>query len=318
MYVNAYIDETRPAVRRRRRARRRRIRAVRNAANFLMLTFLVIGVLHYIFQRADGAVVHFEKDSNQEGTTGLFNADTVAPEISGVEDRILYEGGEIAYRSGVTVKDNMDDAPELTVDSSAVDLSKAGTYQVIYTAKDSAGNVITQTANVTVLEKQEGYADLATIYAAVDAKLSEILLDGMTTYEQVESIYNWARQSLTYGGHSNRSDWYQAAYEMLSQGTGDCYGYFAVTKLMFQRLEIPNIDVTKVKNSEDDSEHFWSLVSVDGGENYYHFDSTPRYGDGDNFLLVTDAFLDAYSEAHDNCHNRDKSLYPATPEEALQ
>ncbi len=40
----------------------------------------------------------------------------------------------------------------------------------------------------------------------------------------------------------------------------------------------------------------------------------PRKGEGDDFCLVTDAFLDAYSASHNNCHNRDKTLYPATPE----
>ncbi len=104
---------------------------------------------------------------------------------------------------------------------------------------------------------------------------------------------------------------------MLTTLRGDCYGYFAVAKLMFDRLKIPNIDVVKVKNYEEDSAHFWSLVSIDGGESYYHFDATPRIGDGDDFCLVTDAFLDAYSQAHKNSHNRDTSLYPATPQEPL-
>jgi hypothetical protein len=51
----------------------------------------------------------------------------------------------------------------------------------------------------------------------------------------------------------------------------------------------------------------------DGGKTYYHFDATPRKGSGDDFCLVTDAFLDAYSNSHGKCHNRNKSLYPATP-----
>ena len=100
---------------------------------------------------------------------------------------------------------------------------------------------------------------------------------------------------------------------MLTEGKGDCYGFWAVTKLLFERLEIPNIDVQKVKNSADDTDHFWSLLSLDGGDTWYHFDSTPRYGDGDDFCLVTDAFIDAYSDSHEGSHNRDKSLYPETP-----
>lgn len=153
------------------------------------------------------------------------------------------------------------------------------------------------------------------IDAAMDAVLETLVWDGATDEEIVRTIYAWVRSRISYGGHSDRTDYRQAAYTTLQECRGDCYGYFALTKLLFERLGIPNIDVQKVKNSEDDSEHFWSLVSVDGGETYYHFDATPRIGEGDDFCLVTDTFLDAYSDTHDGSHNRDKTLYPATPEE---
>ena len=193
-----------------------------------------------------------------------------------------------------------------------MDLSKPGTYTVTYTASDDSGNLTTACANITVLRKEEGYADLETIYTLADELLA-IILEGTTdTRQQVEAIYNWARTDIRYAGHSDRSDWRQTAYNVIRSGEGDCFGYFAATKLMFERLGIPNIDVQKVRNYEEDSDHFWSLVSVDG-EHYYHFDATPRYGDGDDFCLVTDAFLDAYSEQHKGSHNRDKSLYPQTP-----
>ena len=106
----------------------------------------------------------------------------------------------------------------------------------------------------------------------------------------------------------------QGAYVMMTDGQGDCFNYYAVTKLLLERCGIPNIDVRKVRNNETDSDHYWSLVSIDGGSTYYHLDTTPRVGDGDDFCLVTDAFLDAYSDTHGKCHNRDKALYPKTPE----
>ena len=43
---------------------------------------------------------------------------------------------------------------------------------------------------------------------------------------------------------------------------------FDIQKLMLQRLNIPTIDVKKVKNFEKDSNHYWLLVSIDGGETY--------------------------------------------------
>lgn len=239
--------------------------------------------------------------------------DREAPIIMGIHDFTLYQGDSISYLTGITAMDNEDDHPSITVDSAAVNLSQPGEYRVIYTATDRSGNASNAYAVVTVLKKEEGFADLDTIYASADEKLAQIIRENATVKEQVHDIYAWARCNLSYGGHSDRTDWRQTAYEMLTEGKGDCYGYFAVTKLLFERLEIPNIDVRKVKNSPDDSDHFWSLVSTDGGETWYHFDATPRYGAGDDFCLVTDAFLDAYSDSHKGSHNRDKSLYPATP-----
>ena len=239
--------------------------------------------------------------------------DREAPVLSGIHDFTIYQGDTISYMGGITATDDTDANPSITVDNSAVDLSRPGEYTVIYTATDASGNTSQEKATVTVMEKQEGFVDLDTIYAAADAKLEEIIRDNATMKQQVHDIYAWARLNLSYGGHSDRTDWRQTAYVMLTEGKGDCYGFWAVTKLLFERLEIPNIDVQKVKNSADDTDHFWSLLSLDGGDTWYHFDSTPRYGDGDDFCLVTDAFIDAYSDSHEGSHNRDKSLYPETP-----
>lgn len=238
--------------------------------------------------------------------------DEEAPSIGGVQNITLYQGGTVAYRDGVTVTDNRDDAPELTIDSSAVDLSIPGIYEVIYTAADAAGNISEARSTVTVLEKKDSYVDMEIIYRKADDILSTFINDSMTDREKATAVYRWVRGNCSYCNHSEKDDWRQAAYLMMKNRTGDCFNYFSVCKLMLERLEIANIDVVKVKNYDSDSMHYWSLVSVDGGETYYHFDATPRIGGGD-FCLVTDTFLDNYSVSHYNCFNRDKSLYPATP-----
>lgn len=240
--------------------------------------------------------------------------DNTPPEIKGVKDLRAYVGGTINYRKNVKVTDDHDSNPTFTVDSSKVDISKEGTYTVKYIATDAAGNTAEKTAKVVVSRKVESKEDkkLAAIDLA-DKVLDNIIKPGMSTKEQVKAIYNWARGNIGYSGHSDKSDYQVEAYNGLKNRSGDCFTYYAVTKLMFDRLDIPNIDVKKVKNYPSDSNHYWSLVSVDGGKTYYHFDATPRKGDGDNFCLVTDAFLDAYSNSHGKCHNRNKSLYPATP-----
>lgn len=240
--------------------------------------------------------------------------DTQAPVITGAKNITVYLGGTVAYRADITVTDDLDAAPTLDVDNSGVDLNKVGKYTATYIAKDASGNETKKQITVDVREKTVNAVDLDTVNQLADQLISQIIKPDMTQKQQVRAIYNWARSHCSYDNHSDKSDYLQGAYQMLTKKAGDCFNYYAVTKLLFDRLGIPNLDVRKVKNNPSDSDHYWSLVSVDDGKTWYHFDSTPRVGDGDNFCLVTDAFLDAYSDSHGKCHNRDKSLYPATPE----
>ena len=240
--------------------------------------------------------------------------DNVAPSILGVHNISLYLGSAASYRKGVEVRDDKDPAPKLDVDSSQVDLSNPGTYPLIYTARDMTGNTTRMEVTVTVAEKPNSYVEAEVIEAKADELLKKIVTEDMTAKAKVKAIYSYVRAHYTYSGHSDKTDWMQGAYVMMTQGQGDCFNYFAVTKLLLERCGIPNIDVRKVRNYDTDSDHYWSLVSIDNGSTYYHLDTTPRVGDGDDFCLVTDAFLDAYSDTHSKCHNRDKSLYPRTPE----
>ena len=240
--------------------------------------------------------------------------DYTAPTIQGVHDISMYLGSAVSYRSGVVVTDDKDPSPKLDIDSSQVDLSNPGTYPLIYTARDMTGNETRVEVTVTVAEKPATFVEEEVINTKADELLKKIVTEDMTAEAKVKAIYAYVRSHYTYSGHSDKTDWLQGAYVMMESGQGDCFNYYAITKLLLERSGIPNIDVRKVRNFPEDSDHYWSLVSVDGGQTYYHLDTTPRVGDGDDFCLVTDAFLDAYSAANKNCHNRDKSLYPATPE----
>lgn len=239
--------------------------------------------------------------------------DTQAPVIEGVRYLETYVEDAIAYRSGITVTDDQDAAPKLDVDSSAVDLSTPGLYTITYTATDHAGNTTSETATVKVYPKKENHVDPEVIYEAIDKLLAKFIRDDMTTRQKVEAVYCWVQMHTQYSAHSEKDDWLQAGYNFLMTRRGDCYSYFALNKLMLQRLGIPTIDVEKVKNHEGDSRHYWLLVSIDGGETYYHMDNVWSMA----LCLVTDEHLDKFSAEHDNCFNRDKSLYPATPEEKL-
>ena len=253
-------------------------------------------------------------NTTTSATTVTVTDDNTPPTILGVHNISLYLGSTASYRSGVEVRDDKDSSPKLEVDSSKVDLSTPGTYPLVYTARDMTGNETRMEVTVTVAEKPATYVEPDTINAKADDLLKKIVTDGMTDEAKVRAIYSYVRSHYTYSGHSDKTDWMQGAYVMMTDGQGDCFNYYAITKLLLDRCGIPNIDVRKVRNYPEDSDHYWSLVSVDGGSTYYHLDTTPRVGEGDDFCLVTDAFLDNYSDTHKGCHNRDKSLYPKTPE----
>ena len=239
--------------------------------------------------------------------------DTEAPKITGVRDILTYVGDAVAYRSGVTVSDDHDEAVKLELDSSGVDLSTPGVYTVIYHATDASGNLTHKQAQVTVLEKRENHVEIDVIYEAVDAMLAKFITEDMTDRQKAEAVYVWTRLHFTYSGHTDTTDYVQSAYQFLKTKKGDCFGYFALQKLMLERMNIPTIDVRKVKNFPSDSNHYWLLVSIDGGENYYHYDNLwSKY-----LCLVTDKRLNSFSKQVNNCFNRDESLYPPTPTEDL-
>lgn len=308
MHTSTNHTGTAPAVGRRRRPRRHHFRRIGYALSILLFCLAAVHLVPCLTGNAQDCVAEFERETDQ-----TVRSDTQAPVITGVRDLEVYAGDAVSYREGVAVTDNSDPQPALTVDSSRVDLSTPGSYVVLYTATDASGNTAEIGASVTVLGKPEGHVDETVIYAAADEILADILTEDMPQREQVFAIYAWAKD-LDYGGHSDRTDWKQTAYTMMNEGEGDCYGYFAVTKLFFERLGILNVDVQKQKASPDAADHFWSMVSVDGGQTYYHFDATPRVGQTEELCMVTDTFLDSFSGFHDGSHTRDKSLYPATPE----
>lgn len=248
--------------------------------------------------------------------------DQVAPVISGTKDLEVYAGGTVSYKTGVTVTDNLDPKPTLDIDNSQVDMSTPGVYNVTYTATDNAGNKTSVTVKLTVKVKPANFVEPEVIYARVDALLAQFIRDDMTDREKAEAIYVWTRRGghigpghFTYSGSTSRHDDYlQAAYEFLQLKKGDCFYFYSIQKLMLERLGIPTIDCKKVPNFEGDSNHYWLLVSVDGGETYYHYDNVWSW----DLCLVTDQQLNSVSAAVDSKpFNRDTSLYPDTPIQPL-
>ena len=236
--------------------------------------------------------------------------DTEAPVIDGVAPLEGFIGDAVSYKSEITVTDNCDKEVELEVDNSDVDTETAGTYDVRYTATDRAGNTAEAETTITMKEKPEDYVEPEEVYAEADEVLAEITTDDMTLKEKARAIYDWCRSNIGYISTSEKDSWTNGAHQGFTQHQGDCFVFFATAKALLTQAEIPNIDVEKSDTSH--SRHYWSLI--DCGDGWYHFDTTPRTGGGEFFMLTDEELLD-YSASHDNSHIFDQSLYPATPTE---
>lgn len=232
--------------------------------------------------------------------------DTEPPVFSGIKDKVVYIGDSISYKKGVTVTDNKDGEISFNVDSSEVNLNKAGTYKVYYTAEDSSGNKAKQTATVKVLPN-----DITNemLNEKVDNILKKITKEGMTKREIAWEIYKWVRNNIAYTGSSDKSDVKKEAYRGIVNGKGDCFTYYAVSEVLLTRAGIDNMRVTRVGGK---TEHFWNLVNC--GDGWYHFDACPNKDKKQTFML-TDAEVEEYTKMRgNNYYTFDKSLYPATPE----
>lgn len=244
--------------------------------------------------------------------------DDIAPTIMGVNPISLYMGSTVSYRKGIVVTDDQDTDLVFTVDSSQVDLSREGTYTLVYQAVDDAGNETRLTTTVTVKEKPKTYVDEQTIIAAADKILGEVITDGMTNRQKAEAVFRWIKRNFIYNNISDKTDYLQAAYTLMQKKSGDCFSYYAFCRLMFERLGFPHITVTRVENTQRPGRHWWSMISLDGGETWYHFDATPRPPDytGDRFFCcVTDDFLAKFEKLYPGYYLRDMNLCPTTPAE---
>ena len=79
--------------------------------------------------------------------------DKEAPEINGVAPLTGFAGDPISYKSEITVTDNCDKKVKLEIDNSDVNPEEPGTYDVIYTAQDRAGNKAQEETTITIKEK---------------------------------------------------------------------------------------------------------------------------------------------------------------------
>lgn len=254
-----------------------------------------------------------ESLSMEEGIAlAVEKPDTEGPVISGVQPLTTSVGETLSYRSGITAVDDRDGAVLLLVDSSSINLSVPGEYQVIYSAEDSSGNRTEVTTTVVVTEPkavaseavepdpgvtagqagaQTGGASLENVNALADQILAQIIKDGMSQREKARAIFDYIVSHMRYVGSSDKSSWIVGAYTSFTTGRGDCFNYYACSKALLTRAGIPTVDLQRVNGN---SKHYWVLADV--GDGYHHFDPCPHpQGYPLTCFLLTEAEVRQYS-----------------------
>lgn len=179
-------------------------------------------------------------------------ADTQAPKFSGLKEITAEKHQKPDYTAGVSAKDNWDGTVEFTYDDSKVDLTKAGTYYVTYSAVDKAGNKSTSRRKVVINHDQE---DTKALVKEVAAGLGS----------DPEAIRDYVRLSIRYSSDWGKPDpvWFG-----FKNRKGNCY----VHALCLQELLEAKGYQTKLIWVTDKS-HYWNLIKINGV--WKHIDATP-------------------------------------------
>ena len=215
--------------------------------------------------------------------------DTEKPKIVGVTNQYVYIGDPIAYFASASATDNADDPEDitLTVDNSAVNIYKRGSYPVIYRATDRAGNTAEKKVYLYFIRPT---VDQAKLEAKADQVLSKLVTDDMTKGQKAYAIFTYVKKNFRNTERSNKRDWKYEAWRGLNYRRGDCFTFNATCRILLERIGAKVMFITRNSGAH----HYWLLVDL--GTGWYHFDT---YNDGPSrkyecFMLTTREVLDLY------------------------
>lgn len=216
-------------------------------------------------------------------TTLEVHLDTRGPAFSGLGDMKVEKRSEPDYLAGVKAVDSRDGEVSFTCDSSKVDLTKAGTYYITYTAQDSLGNKTSARRKITVNHSAEDTQALVQKHAAK--------IDGGP-----EKLRTYVRNLLMYNSNWGGDDpvWYG-----FSTNSGNCYVHAMCLKALYDVKGISSQLIWTTCKT-----HYWLIVQIDG--KWRHIDPTPGNQHG-KYSIMTDAQRKETLSGRD----WDRTLWPA-------
>ncbi|MCL2446839.1 MAG: transglutaminase-like domain-containing protein [Oscillospiraceae bacterium] len=218
--------------------------------------------------------------------------DGVPPVFSGIRDEIhVGRGSTVAFRTGITVYHSSGQAT-FEVDSSAVDTSTPGIYEVVFIARTPLGQESRATSRVVVSASSEEQA-----LALVQPILDQHIRPGMTQAEKARAIFDWTRWNIQYAVGGTHGDVLESVVQGMTRRRGDCYVFYAVSRFMLEQVGIEFVSLRRYPI--DTARHAWLLVNV--GNGWHHFDSTPNERDLPNGGFM---FTQAQAQHFNNTQRR--------------
>lgn len=252
---------------------------------------------------------------DEAGNTTEYNTvlnlkkDTIAPTIEIVNTIISNKGENILYKKYATIYDNRENELTLTIDNSKVKLEEPGTYKVLYTVTDKAGNSTKKNVNVLILSPDE--TQLKTEAQEYAQKLIDKLTDdSMSKDKKLEKCFYYILNNVKYkGGHQGTTEnYYVDALSGFKTLTGDCLVSNGMLRVVCELLDVPTMVVVRTSNRP--SNHYWFMANT--GDGWYHYDAYKR-PEG-TIYKWTDKKLLAWSKEWGGLADYDTSKFPSSPE----
>lgn len=233
-------------------------------------------------------------------------------------------GSSIIWRALVSATDDSGTV-DLSLDTSAVNLKKPGTYTASLVAKDPAGNTTKQTVKIILHDNSVTKEMMDRVCEEI---LSEIVAENMTAQQKLYAIYKYVVTNIKYVSDSPHDDVRREAYlSLTSRPKGDCFAFCAAAHELIAYLgfetQIVRRDVSLTKQYGN---HFWVLVNCGTEENplWYHHDASPHSKPYDlETYMMTDAQVKAYTNYRASTSSKkhyytfDTSLHPASATEIV-
>lgn len=240
--------------------------------------------------------------------------DSLAPVIEGTRDIEAYIGDSVTYRKGVTVTDDYDENPTLSIDISNVRPDEEGKYEVTYLATDFSGNESSVTVNLTLSQKPEGYVEPEVVYAAAKEILDSITEPGMSEEQVALQIVWWCRYNIHFILRTETRSWTEAAYNAFKYREGNCFSTAYAAKALFDVAGFENMIIERYPYQT--ATHFWNYVLING--QWYHCDSTWRQGYDSYFFMYTTSELLDFWQGGWNGFQFKQDKYPESASESVQ